>query len=59
MKTGSTLRLINSILMLSYHLRLGLQSGLNETGHLEEIGVDERTTLKWILKQHDGRGRIR
>jgi hypothetical protein len=26
---------------------------------LEEIGVDERTTLKWILKQHDGRGRIR
>jgi hypothetical protein len=41
--------------MLSSHLRLRLQSGLKEIGHLEELGVDERVILKWILKTHDGR----
>jgi len=35
-KIRTTLRSIHSTLMLSFHLPLGLQSGLKETGHLED-----------------------
>jgi len=45
--------------MLSFHLPLGLQIGLKETGHLKELRLDERIILKWVLHKHDGRGQKR
>ena len=56
-KIRTTLRSVHS--MLSFHLPLGLQSGLKERGHLEELRVDERLLLMWVLHKNDERGQIR